>query len=826
MKKRFLVLLITVVFALPLIALIPLRTEASGMSVTIAPLSDPYVFVPGRYDMVASVSGAQDPAYQWFVGVGRNQPLEERIALEEGYAWQGTKTNHLSCTTADGMVYTEDGSGFDGLYFSCRVTDSDGTIRWSDEMNMTVFSHESLLKRLEKDEAGFTRIYFTSGNGSVLSAVENEGVRYFTAVDDFSKGGLIPSHVYSTLAKELREYSEVSLKVEVYVTYDGKTVPFETGGKGFVPQKYGQNVVSFRSDLVLYVDGQRLETIDSSTSVVSVLLPEDRGIALTNKNAVKVIAEPHDKAKTLTTMGNDERVTILSEAGSYYRVAAGGYFGYIWKQELDVVPEVNSVAIEVQEPTAGSAPDGLINVIDKDLYEAESKFNQEIWYDITADKYMKQGDRFIAGHKYRLIAWLTVKNNKIFSNKAGKPDVVAEVNGLKAKVATAYEQDPEQVIEVTIDFDHVHDLQKVNRTYPTCTAAGKEYHYMCSCGWCFEDNNGVTKIIDENWGVIPALGHWESEWKSNGTQHYRVCQRRGCGETIEGTKGSHTGGTSTCTSGAICTVCGIAYGEKSGHSFSSNWDYRDVNGHAHMCTSLCGEHSALQPHRPGKEATATEPQVCLDCGFVLAQPVNHTHDIKAMEAKAATCTEAGYGWYWYCEGCGELYGDAEGLNRIVYADVFVSPLGHDIDLDWKYDGSMHWHVCRRCGEVIAESKEDHVLVDGKCDVCGYVDEAAVTPAPTDQETSQPTDPALTPSPADATETTTPGEPSASPSSTGDPSEVSTAAPYPGDNSPEPVDQKNFLKSSGWLVLVIGLVLAVLIIVAAIVVFKAGKKRRN
>ena len=35
----------------------------------------------------------------------------------------------------------------------------------------------------------------------------------------------------------------------------------------------------------------------------------------------------------------------------------------------------------------------------------------------------------------------------------------------------------------------------------------------------------------------------------------------------------------------------------------------------------------------GKAATATEPQVCLDCGYVIQAATNHTHELNHVEAK-------------------------------------------------------------------------------------------------------------------------------------------------------------------------------------------------
>lgn len=45
-------------------------------------------------------------------------------------------------------------------------------------------------------------------------------------------------------------------------------------------------------------------------------------------------------------------------------------------------------------------------------------------------------------------------------------------------------------------------------------------------------------------------------------------------------------------------------------------------------------------------------------------PPAHTHDLKKVDAKAATCTEAGNKEYWECKTCGNFYWDADGKDVI------------------------------------------------------------------------------------------------------------------------------------------------------------------
>ena len=71
--------------------------------------------------------------------------------------------------------------------------------------------------------------------------------------------------------------------------------------------------------------------------------------------------------------------------------------------------------------------------------------------------------------------------------------------------------------------------------------------------------------------VITPAGHYEhtadSEWhnSADGKYHYHKCTHSGCSEILD--KANHSGGTATCENKAVCSVCGVAYGEKLGHDY-------------------------------------------------------------------------------------------------------------------------------------------------------------------------------------------------------------------------------------------------------------------
>ena len=71
--------------------------------------------------------------------------------------------------------------------------------------------------------------------------------------------------------------------------------------------------------------------------------------------------------------------------------------------------------------------------------------------------------------------------------------------------------------------------------------------------------------------VITPAGHYEhtadSEWhnSADGKDHYHKCTHSGCSVILD--KANHSGGTATCENKAVCSVCGLTYGEKLGHDW-------------------------------------------------------------------------------------------------------------------------------------------------------------------------------------------------------------------------------------------------------------------
>ena len=116
-------------------------------------------------------------------------------------------------------------------------------------------------------------------------------------------------------------------------------------------------------------------------------------------------------------------------------------------------------------------------------------------------------------------------------------------------------------------------------------------------------------------------GAWTSN--SDGT-HTRIC----LSDTSHTETADCSGGTATCQSKAVCTICGGEYGDFASHNFDvSSWGYKGADGHAHVCkTAGCTATDTVIAHIPGPAATEDAAQICTECGYEIVPALNHEHN--------------------------------------------------------------------------------------------------------------------------------------------------------------------------------------------------------
>ena len=180
---------------------------------------------------------------------------------------------------------------------------------------------------------------------------------------------------------------------------------------------------------------------------------------------------------------------------------------------------------------------------------------------------------------------------------------------------------------------------------PTCTT-GK------TCALCGAEYG----VLGHDWGA------WTPNYASNGT-HTRRCKRCNAEET-----GSCSGGYATCDTLGMCNTCGGSY--YGGHAWGE-WSSAGNGTHTRSCTNYCREVDTAKC--TGGKATCTTKAVCEVCGGEYGEKDPNNHDLMHFRAKAPTCTEIGWDAYETCSRCDHTtYAELPALNHD-YQAVTVEP---------------------------------------------------------------------------------------------------------------------------------------------------------
>ena len=213
-----------------------------------------------------------------------------------------------------------------------------------------------------------------------------------------------------------------------------------------------------------------------------------------------------------------------------------------------------------------------------------------------------------------------------------------------------------------------HITEVIPAVDATCTEKGLTKGEKCAnCGIILKpqtsvpakghDVSDVYVNTDKNghWLACKNCDHKESYGKHTLTDG--VCSVCGYGCT-------HSGGSATCSSQAICTICGKAYGK-------------------------------LKDHTPGAAATCTTPQECTVCGKILTVASGHT--LEYVDAFEATCGKPGWDAYETCKNC----------DYTNYKEIPAT--GHHTSGDWVITkeatveaAGEKQKTCSGCADVVTE----------------------------------------------------------------------------------------------------------------------------
>ncbi|MBQ9144850.1 MAG: InlB B-repeat-containing protein [Clostridia bacterium] len=171
-----------------------------------------------------------------------------------------------------------------------------------------------------------------------------------------------------------------------------------------------------------------------------------------------------------------------------------------------------------------------------------------------------------------------------------------------------------------------------------------------------------------------------------------------------------------------CSICNKVYADENctivtsvedskldlaDHDWSATWDYEDEDGHAHKClTPGCNEISTLEDHVEGAPATEDDPQLCIECGYVITPATGHVNHVSSGE----------YGYdensHWFkCTGCNTYKIDQTAHQFDNACDVdcicgYQRTIEHNYT-ELKFNETHHWYVCSVCGSEKANSRVAH-----------------------------------------------------------------------------------------------------------------------
>ena len=227
--------------------------------------------------------------------------------------------------------------------------------------------------------------------------------------------------------------------------------------------------------------------------------------------------------------------------------------------------------------------------------------------------------------------------------------------------------------------------------------------------------------------VITPAGHYEhtadSEWhnSADGTYHYHKCTQSGCSVILD--KANHSGGTKTCENKAVCSVCGLEYGDKLGHDYGEV-KYTWTSDNTCKAERVCKHDST---HIESETVTATGTTIteatCKEKGKMkyTATFVNtafaaqekevdidfaeHTYGDLIPEVPATT-TEFGVKEHKDCKVCGKHF-DKDG-NEIT--ELKIAKIGtHNVVIN----GESKFYAHGESVTVTAEDKEGKEFVGWK-----------------------------------------------------------------------------------------------------------------
>jgi len=195
-----------------------------------------------------------------------------------------------------------------------------------------------------------------------------------------------------------------------------------------------------------------------------------------------------------------------------------------------------------------------------------------------------------------------------------------------------------------------HKMTKTEAKAATCTEAGNKAYWTCNtCHKVFSDEHGKTETTVADM-TIQAKGHTMTKTEAKAA----TC-------TEAGNKAYWT-----------CNTCHKVFSDESG----------EIETTIEAMTIKATGHDWTPEWTVDKEASCTEEgsrsHHCKKCSEVKDRETiaKKAHNLTKVEAKAATCTEAGNKAYWTCSTCHKVFSDEHGETETTVADMTIAKKPH------------------------------------------------------------------------------------------------------------------------------------------------------
>ena len=407
--------------------------------------------------------------------------------------------------------------------------------------------------------------------------------------------------------------------------------------------------------------------------------------------------------------------------------------------------------VDLDAPLAGAKPDTSVTIRTPGyrVYSLE-------WYDVTAGRYLNDGEKFTIDHVYRVIIWLEAEDGYEFVyENSYTPGVVAKINGANADVNKAYEYNAWAMVEVCYTFPAAPSkwVHSLNIQLEGIT---KDGNILCAP----EDGYIPFAIqsASEDMSVYPQLNtsrYYPDGFRWSDLSSSAVKEK---GERFKGGRDYYVHIAIKLNSGGFADDLAVTINGKPATIKVKGQNFAEIGVEVTCFGSIGG--NDIRPvvilpkdgNAPDYGATYVYPQ-CKNIDYALVEGwydvqtgeriTSYDTFVGGKQYRVEICCTAAYPYKFDRDANGKMkyspqitgwdvdsyrfgYDDYRGRELIYITKTFTAETRDHICTagPWQCDESGHKNYCITCGTALAGgahwSNEDATCAHGKlCEVCGY-----------------------------------------------------------------------------------------------------------